>query len=142
VFPGDLLEHNYADPDSPGRLLGRTEVERRQLYFDQLEGTVQLVQLIKTCLHNDPSQRHTAEQLVTELERMKSDVEGPCGKLATVDAVRQVMTAMALKEKSEEKVDELAAKEEEIQQLQVAIEMIEQAISNTDWSSLYAYIGC
>ena len=126
MFPGDLLEHNYADPDSPGRLVGRTEVERRQLYFDQLEGNVyvQLVRLIKTCLHNDPSQRPTAEQLVTELERMKSDVEGPCGKLATVDAVRQVMTAMALKEKSEEKVDELAAKEEEIQQLQV--EMLEQ----------------
>jgi hypothetical protein len=120
VFPGDLLEHNYADPDRPGRLEGRTEVERRQLYFDQLlERDVQLVRLIKTCLHNDPSQRPTAEQLVTELERMKSDVEGPCGKLATVDAVRQVMTAMALKEKSEEKVDELAAKEEEIQQLQV-----------------------
>jgi hypothetical protein len=58
---------------------------------------------------------------VTELERMKSDVEGPCGKLATVDAVRQVMTAMALKEKSEEKVDELAAKEEEVQQLQVKL---------------------
>ena len=115
------MEHNYADPDSPGRLLGRTEVERRQLYFDQLEGNIQLIQLIKTCLHNDPSQRPTAEQLVTELERMKSDVEGPCGKLATVDAVRQVMTAMALKEKSEEKVDELAAKEEEIQQLQVEI---------------------
>ena len=113
------MEHNYADPDSPGRLLGRTEVERRQLYFDQLEGNVQLVRLIKTCLHNDPSQRPTAEQLMTGLERMKGDVEGPCGKLATVDAVRQVMTAMALKEKSEEKVDKLAAKEEEIRQLQV-----------------------
>ena len=58
---------------------------------------------------------------MTELERMKGDVEGPCGKLTTVDAVRQVMTAMALKEKSEEKVDELAAKEEEIQQLQVKL---------------------
>ena len=126
MFPRDLLEHNYADSDSPGRLLGRTEVERRQLYFDQLEGNVQLVRLVKTCLHNDPSQRPTAEQLVTELERMKGDVEGPLGKLATVDAVRQVMMAMALKEKSEEKVDELAAKEEEIQQLHV--EMLERVI--------------
>lgn len=92
------MEHNYADPDNPGRLLGRTEVERRQLYFDQLEGNAQLVQLIKTCLHNDPSRRPTAEQLVIELERMTGDIEGPCGKLATVDAVRQVMTTMALKE--------------------------------------------
>ena len=119
MFPSDLLEHNYADPDNPGKLVGRTEVERRQLYFDQVEGNVQLVQLIKTCLDNDPAQRPTAEQLVTELEGMKGDIEGPCGKLATIDAVRQVMTAMALKERSEEKLDELAAKEEEIQQLQV-----------------------
>lgn len=118
------MEHNYADPDNPGRLLGRTEVERRQLYFDQLGGNfqlAQLVQLIKTCLHNDPSQRPSADQLVTELEGMKGDIEGPCGKLATVDAMRQVMTAMALKEKSKEKHDEFAAKEVEIQQLQVTI---------------------
>ena len=123
MFPGDLLEHNYTDPDNPGRLLGRTEAERRQPYFDQLEGNAQLVELIKTCLHNDPSQRPTAEQLVTALEGMKCDIEGPCGKLATADAVRQVMTAMALKEKSEEKLDELAAKEEEIQQLQRQVEV-------------------
>ena len=89
VFPGDLLEHNYADPNNPGRLLGRTEVERRQPYFDQLEGNAQLVELIKTCLHNDPSQRPSAEQLVTALEGMRGDIEGPCGKLATADAVRQ-----------------------------------------------------
>ena len=134
MFPGDLLEHNYADPDSLGRLVGRTEVERRQQYFDQLEGNVQLaqlVQLIKTCLHNDPSWRPTAEQLVTELERMKGDIEGPCGKLATVDAVRQVMTAMALKEKSEEKLDELAAKEDEIQQLQQQTEVTETSGTTT-----------
>lgn len=125
MFPGDLLEHNYADPDSPGRLVGRTEVERRRQYFAQLEGNTiqlaQLVQLTRNCLHNDPSRRPTAERLVSELERMKGDIEGPCGKLATVDAVRQVMTAMALKEKSEEKLDELAAKEDEIQQLQVRL---------------------
>ena len=124
MFPGDLLEHNYTDPDNPGRLLGRTEVERRQPYFDRLwEGNAQLVELIKTCLHNDSSQRPTAEQLVTALEGMKGDIEGPCGKLATADAVRQVMTAMALKEKSEEKLDELAAKEEEIQRLQRQVEV-------------------
>ena len=29
-------EPTYTDPDNPGRLLGQSEVERRQLYFDQL----------------------------------------------------------------------------------------------------------
>ena len=40
-----------------------------------------------------------------------------------MDAARQVKTAMALKKKSREKVDELTAKEEEIQQLQQQLEV-------------------
>ena len=48
------------------------------------------------------------------LEGMKKDIEGSCGELITIDAARQVKTVMALK-KSREKVDELTAKEEEIQ---------------------------
>ena len=126
MFPGDLLQPTYADPDHPGRLVGRSEVGRRQAYFDQLEDLVPggvrrlLVQMIKDCLRNDPSQRPTAEQLVTVLEGMKGDVEGPCGELATVDAVRQVKTTKALKK---EKVDQLAAKDQEIQQLQQQLEV-------------------
>ena len=119
MFPGDLLEPNYVDPDHPGRLLGRSEVERRQLYFDQLEGKA-LVRLVKTCLHNDPSQRPTAKQLVTVLEGVKGDIEGPCGELTTMDAMRQVKTVKALKK---EKVDQLAAKDQEIQQLQQQLEV-------------------
>ena len=119
VFPGELLEPNYADPNSPGRLLGRSEVERRQPYFDQLEGKA-LVALVKTCLHNDPSRRPTAEQLVTALVEVRGDIEGPCGELATMDAARQVKTTVALKK---EKVNQLAAKDQEIQQLQQQLEV-------------------
>ena len=126
MFPGDLLQPTYADPDHPGRLVGRSEVGRRQAYFDQLEdllpGGVRrlLVQMIKDCLRNDPSQRSTAEQLVTALEGMKGDIEGPCGELATMDAVRQVKIAKALKK---EKVDKLTAKDQEIQQLHQQLEV-------------------
>ena len=126
MFPGDLLQPTYTDPDHPGRLVGRSEVGRRQAYFDQLEdllpGGVRrlLVQMIKDCLRNDPSQRPTAEQLVTALEGMKGDIEGPCGELATMDAVRQVKIAKALKK---EKIDQLAAKDHEIQQLQQQLEV-------------------
>ena len=126
MFPGDLLQPTYADPDNPDRLIGRSEVGRRQAYFDQLEDLLpggvrrHLVQTIKDCLRNDPSQRPTAEQLVTVLEGMKCDVEGPCGELTIMDAVRQVKTAKALKKG---KVDELAAKDQEIQQLQQQLEV-------------------
>ena len=97
---------------------------RRQAYFDQLEdllpGGVRrlLVQMIKDCLRNVPTQRPTAEQLVTNLEGMKGVIEGGYGELATVDAVRQVRTMKALKNRSEDKINELATKDEHIQQLQ------------------------
>ena len=138
MFPGDLLEPNYVDPDNPGRLLGRSEVERRQPYFDQLEGKA-LVPLIKTCLHNDPSQRPTAEQLVTASEEVKGDIEGPCGELTTVDAVRQVKTAKALKK---EKVDHLAAKDQEIQQLQQQLEVHMRSVYGTGSSLVMLCFFC
>ena len=101
------------------------------MYFDQLEDLLpapggvrrHLVQMIKDCLRNDPTQRPTAEQLVTALEGMKGATEGGYGELATVDAVRQVRTMKALKSRSEDKVNELAAKDEEIQQLQQQLEV-------------------
>ena len=122
LFPGDLLEPNYADPDNPERLMARTEVERRLPYFDQLEGKT-LIQLIKTCLHNSPSRRPTAEQLLGTLMEVRVIIEGDYGELATVDAVRQVRTIKALKSRSEDKANELAAKDEEIQQLQQELEV-------------------
>ena len=57
---------------------------------------------MKDCLHNVPSRRPTAEQLVTSLEEMKGEVEGAYGELATVDAVRQVRTMKTLKAKRNE----------------------------------------
>ena len=99
------------------------------MYFDQLEDLLPapggikylLIQMIKDCLRNAPAQRPTAEQLVTALEGMKGTIEGGYGELATVDAVRQVRTMKALKSRSEDKVSELTAKDEQIQQLQLQL---------------------
>ena len=77
--------------------------------------------MIKDCLRNVPAQRPTAEQLVTALDEMKLVIEGDYGELATVDAVRRVRTMKALKSQSDDKVDELAAKDEQMQQLQQQI---------------------
>ena len=130
MFPGDLLEHNYPDPNNPRQLLARSEVDRRGTYFERLERVLHresagypLVGVVKQCLENIPEERPTAEQLVRVLEGLKGDIEGPCGKLASADAARQVMTALALKRKGKEKVDELTAKDKEIQQLQQQLEV-------------------
>ena len=128
VFPGVLLEHTYPDPSNPRQLLARSEVDRRGNYFEYLERKLQenagypLVGVIKQCLENTPTERPTAEQLVRMLEDLKGDIEEPYGDLAVVEAVRQMKTAVVLK-KSRKNVDELTAKEEEIQQLHEQLEV-------------------
>ena len=108
--------------------MGRSEVDRRGNYFERLEGKLDkwsagypLVGVVKQCLENIPEERPTAEQLVRALEGMKGAIEGGYGELATVDAVRQVRTMKALKSRSEDKVNELTAKDEQIQQLQLQL---------------------
>ena len=130
MFPGDLLHHTYPNPDDPDKLIGRSEVERRQEYFDLLQQNLQggqhpFIQFTKDCLHTLSSKRPTAEQLVTLLKEMKADIEGPYGELARLDAIKQVTTMKLLRSKDvevREKTKELTAKDDEIQQLYLQLQ--------------------
>ena len=83
VFPGALLPHTYPDPDNPGRLCGRSEVERRRDYIqplhEQLGDQHPLLELVCRCLHNTPVQRPSAEELLQQLEAVKPQIRGTCG---------------------------------------------------------------
>ena len=54
------------------------------MYIDLLESQISsnhsaLVQLVKQCLHNDPRQRPSTDELLATLQRMKMEVEGEYG---------------------------------------------------------------
>ena len=96
VFPGTLLPHNYADAENPDHLLARSEVERRRDYMLTLHGQLgeqhPLVQVVHQCLHNIPSRRPSAEELLPRLEDMRAEIEGPYGShLKKVDVVKEGM---------------------------------------------------
>ena len=62
-----LLPPTFQNPEN--QLSPRSEVERREEYFKLLEGRnngdiVVLIQLIKQCLSNEPSQRPSAKQIL------------------------------------------------------------------------------
>ena len=129
MFPGDLLESTYPDPNNPEEVIGRSEVERRRTYIERLEDELRggehhpLTQMVKQCLQNLPSRRPTTEQLVAELQSVRTNIEGPYGAVAKADAVRQVVMMETLRGRDaevREKTKELTAKDEEIQQLQVS----------------------
>ncbi len=69
-----------SDPHNPGRLIGRSEVERREVYMKKLENLLLeshpvLVEMVTNCLHNTPQTRPTAEQLLETLTPVQDAVE-------------------------------------------------------------------
>ena len=85
-------------------MIKRSEVERRDKHFQSLQTHVGLpngmknpaVSIIIQCLDNDWSKRPTAQQLVTVLEEIRSENEGPHGDIVRMDAVRHVVTMKKL----------------------------------------------
>ena len=107
VFPGALLPHTYPDPDNPGRLCGRSEVERRRDYIqslhEQLGEQHPLLELVCQCLHNTPAQRPSAEELLQQLEAVKPQIRGPYGsQQVKVEMARLQVAMMSLLETGSE----------------------------------------
>jgi len=110
-FPGDLLPSTYPNPDNLSEVKGRTEVERRGEYIELLESKLiptGLVELVKLCLHNVPSERPNTEDLLTRLQAMRVEVEGDYG----VSPIRLDMVRVRL-------VKELREKDRRIAEQQV-----------------------
>ena len=91
-FPKDLLPPNYPDPNSRGRLVALTEVERRGKYIDQLHQQLgerhPMVQLVKECLDNDPEYRPSSEDVLQRLEGMRSHIRDPYQDLTKVEMMK------------------------------------------------------
>ena len=101
------------------------------MYVERLEsllpdgGHHPLVQLVKQCLKNTPSNRPAIEQVVASLEQMRAEIEGPFGDVVRIEAVRQVLVVRAVGRRETEmkqKTDELAEREVEMQHLQQELE--------------------
>ena len=131
IFPDQLLEPTYLDPENHERLLARSEVERRHHYIEQLGNMFPsgdqhaFVQLITRCLQNDNNRRPTSQELLASLETLRTDIEGPYGDVARADAVGQVVMRRALKKRDLELIaerTESAMKDDEIHQLQHELE--------------------
>ena len=125
VFPGNLLPHNYPDPDNPGRLVGRSEVERRTDYIKPLYKDLgeqhPLAQLVCQCLHNIPAQRPSAEELLQQLEAQMEEAYGKKLVKAEIARLQVAMKTMLKMEETDarEKNNELKHLQCDLQQVQV-----------------------
>ena len=84
----------YRDPENPRRLLGRTEVQRREEYIkllhQQLGERHPLVLLVEECLDDDPLRRRSAQDLLQLLEGMSDQIEDPYQYLTKLEAMRML----------------------------------------------------
>ena len=133
VFPSTFLPHTYPDPDNPGRLLGRLEVERRTDYIqplrEQLGEQHPLLQLVCQCLHNTPGQRPSAEELLQQLEAARPQIEVMFGRQQVKVEMARLKLAMtsAFKTKEaevEEKDRQIENLQNDLRQMQVRVHVV------------------
>ena len=113
-FPCKLKPATYPNPNNPQDLLARTEVERRQDYFEMaiaisdLSSTLDqtLLKLTRTCLHNNPDQRPNAEVILTELKEMHRQCYTGLLKQDKLDLMMGVTAVQADVEQARERLHE------------------------------------
>ena len=109
-FPCDLLPHTYADPTHAGRLLGRSEVERRSVYMEKLEAQLGqsypgVVQLVRHCLDNTPDQRPSSGEVLSNVSEVKMEVDRVYGVLRQLD-IGKVLVAKDIK-RMQQRIEEI-----------------------------------
>ena len=76
-FPCQLLPPNHIHK---GKLVPRSEVQRRSKYFNNLESQLDekspMLRLIEECLNNDPQRRPTAEEVAQKLRKQGTSSMG------------------------------------------------------------------
>ena len=90
-------------------------------YIQQLHGQLgeehPLVQLVHQCLHNTPARRPSAEELLQQLEAVRTQIEGGSyGQLVKVD-MEKLRMVRALREKD----TEIGQLQHQVQQLEVSM---------------------
>ncbi len=81
------------DPDNPGVIVACSEVQRRSEQMEQLVCQLggrrhPLVQLVTQCLHNDPRQRPSARQVLSQLERMRVQTQDPYEGMSKLELIQ------------------------------------------------------
>ena len=100
------------DPRNRKRVIGLTEVERREKYFQQVRGDHPLVELIRGCLDNDPPQRPDAVRILGRLRQVISRSPPSCGN--KMELLNQTQTLRNERQGLSEQVEQLQGECEQL----------------------------
>lgn len=111
IFP-ELLAPTYVDPQT-GRVVGRTEIERRIQYIHQIHQQLgyehPLVRLVEWCLENSPKDRPTIVQVLHHLEQAKILIPDWYNDMSKLELIKLLQEPQQL-QSEDQRIRDLQAK--------------------------------
>ena len=105
------------DPNNRRRVIGLTEVERRERYFQQVRGDHPMVELIHGCLDNDPPQRPDAIRILQSLREVISQSPPSFGN--KMELLNRMEALTEDHEQSQREIEQLLAVGNELRRREV-----------------------
>ena len=112
-------EPTRVDPNNRKKVIGLTEAERREEYFQQVRGDHPLVELIRGCLDNDPPQRPDAVRILGKLQQVISQSPPSCGN--KMELLNQTQTLRNKRQGLSEQLEQLREVSNEVDGLRALV---------------------
>ena len=112
-------EPTRVDPNNRKKVIGLTEAERREEYFQQVRGDHPLVELIRGCLDNDPPQRPDAVRILGRLRQVISQSPPSCGN--KMELLNQTQTLRNERQGLSEQLEQLREVSNEVDGLRALV---------------------
>jgi len=137
IFP-ELKAPTYIDSD--GNCVGRTEVERRIDYIQQIQQQLghqhTIVQMIERCLHNSPRHRPTVNHILRLLEGARAQIPDRYGQMSRLE-MEQVLgeregEVVQLQQGIQSRDQELQSKDQELQSKDQELQSKDQELRSKD----------
>ena len=112
-------EPTRVHPRKHNKVIGLTEAERREEYFQQVRGDHPLVELIRGCLDNDPPQRPDAVRILGRLRQVISQSPPSCGN--KMELLNQTQTLRNERQGLSEQLEQLREVSNEVDGLRALV---------------------
>ena len=112
-------EPTRVHPRKRNKVIGLTEAERREEYFQQVIGDHPLVELIRGCLDNDPPQRPDAVRILGRLRQVISQSPPSCGN--KMELLNQTQTLRNERQGLSEQLEQLREVSNEVDALRALV---------------------
>ena len=123
-------EPTRVHPGKRNKVIGLTEAERREEYFQQVRGDHPLVQLIRGCLDNNPSRRPDAIRILGRLRQVISQSPPSCGN--KMELLNQTQTLRNERQGLSEQLEQLQGECEQLREVSNEVDGLRALVRTKD----------